>query len=104
MKLTLSEQKRQAWRDLKGCASPAAWMSDEELEAITPRMVRLREIKAAVSLANSAPDLLAENARLREALKPLLQLAEDLADDYEAFGVPEMAVKARTALESGVKE
>lgn len=47
--------KRKAWRDLRGNASPAGWMSDEQLEAVTPKMVTLKAIKAAVKLANAAP-------------------------------------------------
>lgn len=58
-------ERRKAWRDLRGLcgdASPAPWLSDETLERLDAqpaRCVTAAKVRAAVRLANAAPDLLA---------------------------------------------
>lgn len=60
MKKTETERKRMAWRDMRGAASPAGWMSDEQLEKCAAQSpFKASKIEREVKLANASPALLA---------------------------------------------
>lgn len=80
--------KRRAWRDLRGYAAPTGWMSDDELERLTPRMVSVKQITQAVRLANAAPDLLnALSELLKQAVGPAAVYGDGRGNDGKKTGL-----------------